>query len=122
MAVIRLYSDCIILSGDGLLQMRPSNGRPRRNGNGTRAPQPISAPKDHEFREQVYGIRDLAIFMLDAGGNVVDWTDGLQHIKGYAPCDTIGRHCSMFYTLLDQCSVSLSCRSRPCFQIRRANH
>lgn len=42
-------------------------------------------------------IRDYAIFMLDARGNIVTWNSGAAIIKGYKADEIIGRHFSVFY-------------------------
>jgi PAS domain S-box-containing protein len=50
------------------------------------------------FQLLVSAVRDYAIFMLDAKGNVATWNIGAQRIKQYAPAEIIGRHFSTFYT------------------------
>ena len=45
----------------------------------------------------IESIRDYAIFMLDANGNVATWNPGAQRIKGYTASEIIGRHFSTFY-------------------------
>ena len=54
-------------------------------------------PADVSFRLLVDSVRDYAIFMLDATGNVVTWNLGAERIKGYKPDEIIGRHYSAFY-------------------------
>jgi PAS domain S-box-containing protein len=49
------------------------------------------------FRLMVDGVKDYAIIMLDTEGNVVNWNEGAQRIKGYLPQEIIGRHFSCFY-------------------------
>jgi PAS domain S-box-containing protein len=49
------------------------------------------------FRLLVSGIRDYAIFLLDADGRVVSWNTGARRIKGYEPDEVIGSHFSRFY-------------------------
>ncbi|MEJ7845594.1 MAG: PAS domain S-box protein [Acidimicrobiales bacterium] len=56
---------------------------------------------DECFRLLVEGVRDYAILMLDAHGNVVTWNSGAARLKGYAAADIIGRHFSVFYPEAD---------------------
>jgi PAS domain S-box-containing protein len=53
---------------------------------------------DDPFRSIVERVQDYAIFLLDAGGNILSWNPGAQRIKGYEPHEIIGRHFSTFYT------------------------
>ena len=50
------------------------------------------------FRLLVESVRDYAIFMLDADGNIATWNAGARRIKGYEAHEIIGRHFSTFYT------------------------
>ncbi len=50
------------------------------------------------FRLLVENVKDYAIFMLDAEGNVVSWNAGAERIKGYTSEEIMGRHFSVFYT------------------------
>jgi PAS domain S-box-containing protein len=56
---------------------------------------------EERFRLLVEGVRDYAIFMLDASGHIVSWNSGAQLIKGYTKDEIIGRHFSIFYPLED---------------------
>jgi PAS domain S-box-containing protein len=49
------------------------------------------------FRLLIGSVKDYAIFMLDARGNIMTWNAGAQRIKGYTPEEIIGRHFSTFY-------------------------
>jgi len=49
----------------------------------------------------VEGVKDYAIFMLDAWGRVTTWNPGAQRIKGYEAGEIIGEHFSVFYTRED---------------------
>ncbi|HEY9431733.1 MAG TPA: PAS domain S-box protein [Blastocatellia bacterium] len=53
------------------------------------------------FRLLVEGVKDYAIFMLDAQGRVVSWNPGAERIKGYRANEIIGRDFSVFYTTED---------------------
>jgi len=57
---------------------------------------------EQRFRLLVQGVRDYAIYMLDADGCITNWNTGAQTIKGYREAEVIGRHFSMFYTEEDR--------------------
>jgi PAS domain S-box-containing protein len=69
---------------------------------------------DEQFRLLVEGVRDYAIFMLDAEGRVSSWNAGAQLIKGYTADEVIGRHFSMFYP------PDALARDWPATELRRA--
>ncbi len=50
------------------------------------------------FRWLVDGVKDYAIFRLDADGCIVSWNAGAERIEGYEAAEIIGRHFSCFYT------------------------
>ncbi|MGZ8538388.1 MAG: PAS domain S-box protein, partial [Flavisolibacter sp.] len=50
------------------------------------------------FQTLLNSTRDLAIFMIDDKGNILDWYEGAQNIKGYHKEEVIGRNISIFYT------------------------
>ncbi|HEY9677707.1 MAG TPA: PAS domain S-box protein [Drouetiella sp.] len=54
--------------------------------------------KEQIYRSLVSGVKDYAIFMLDANGCVMTWNDGAARIKGYSADEIIGKHFSLFYT------------------------
>jgi PAS domain S-box-containing protein len=45
----------------------------------------------------VESVRDYAIFVLDADGNILTWNPGAQSMKGYAREEIVGKHFSKFY-------------------------
>jgi PAS domain S-box-containing protein len=51
---------------------------------------------EERFRSLVDGIKDHAIFMLDAEGRVTTWNAGAQRIFGYDGPGIIGQHFSIF--------------------------
>lgn len=51
---------------------------------------------EERYRLMVEAVRDYAIFMLDAEGNIVTWNEGAKRLKGYAANEIIGRHFSTF--------------------------
>ena len=53
------------------------------------------------FRLVVEGVRDYAIFMLDADGRISTWSPGAARLKGYEAEEIIGRHFSVFYPEAD---------------------
>lgn len=52
---------------------------------------------EERFRLLVDGVKDYAIIMLDADGNVRTWNAGAELIKGYTANEILGRHFSAFY-------------------------
>jgi PAS domain S-box-containing protein len=59
---------------------------------------PGGAAYDPElYRLLIEGVRDYAIFALDATGHIRTWNPGAQHLKGYTADEIIGRHFSVFY-------------------------
>jgi len=52
---------------------------------------------DEIFRLVVENVKDYAIFLLDAEGNVATWNQGAERIKGYKADEIIGKHFSQFY-------------------------
>lgn len=59
---------------------------------------------EQRFRLLVQGVRDAAIYMLDAQGQVSDWNSGAELIKGYSADEIVGQHFSRFYTEEDRAS------------------
>ena len=57
---------------------------------------------ERRFKHLVEGVTDYAIFMLDPGGQVINWNPGAERIKGYSREEIIGRHFSAFYTPEDR--------------------
>ena len=51
---------------------------------------------EERFRMLVAGVKDYAIFMLDADGNVNSWNAGAEWMKGYRAEEIIGHHLSRF--------------------------
>src|SRR6266545_3708608 len=50
-----------------------------------------------EFRLLVEGVKDYAIFLLDADGYVASWNPGAERIKVYMAPEILGEHFSRFY-------------------------
>jgi PAS domain S-box-containing protein len=55
-----------------------------------------------QFRLWIEGVKDNAIFMLDADGKVVSWNAGAKRIYGYEGDEIIGQHASRFFLPADQ--------------------
>ncbi len=49
------------------------------------------------FRLFLNGLKDLAIFMVDPSGHILNWHDGATKLKGYQYNEVIGKHISIFY-------------------------
>jgi PAS domain S-box-containing protein len=54
------------------------------------------------FRMLLDGIKDYAVYMLDAEGRVASWNSGAAGIKGYDAEEIIGKNVSCFYTDADR--------------------
>jgi len=52
---------------------------------------------ESQFHQLVAGVRDYAIFLLNAQGYIASWNQGAEQIKGYGAHEIIGRHFSVFY-------------------------
>ncbi|MET0541535.1 MAG: PAS domain S-box protein [Variovorax sp.] len=59
---------------------------------------PVSLPSEHRFQLLVNAIKDYAIYLLDAQGNVSSWNTGAERLKGYTAQEIVGQHFSRFYT------------------------
>jgi len=59
---------------------------------------------EQQFQQLVAGVRDCAIYMLDANGYVVSWNPGAERIKGYTAEEVLGQHFRIFCTQEDQAS------------------
>ena len=56
---------------------------------------------EKNFQSLVSSVKDYAIFMLDAHGNVSTWNSGAEAIKGYKAEEIIGKSMDVFYTAED---------------------
>ena len=52
---------------------------------------------EQNFRLLIEGVRDYAIYMLDADGRVATWNSGTERISGFATSKIIGRPLADFY-------------------------
>jgi PAS domain S-box-containing protein len=53
------------------------------------------------FRLLVAGVKDYAIIMLDADGQIISWNTGAERITGYAAEAIIGQHVARLYGAAD---------------------
>jgi PAS domain S-box-containing protein len=72
--------------------------QPSEPGGSPRRTQHILRESEERFRLLVEGVKDYAIFMLDADGYVTTWNEGARRIKGYEAEEIVGEHFSVFYT------------------------
>src|ERR687897_394076 len=72
--------------------------QPSEYGESSRPTHEILRESEERFRLLVEGVKDYAIFMLDADGYITTWNLGAQRIKGYESEEIIGEHFSIFYT------------------------
>ncbi|HYI02136.1 sensor histidine kinase [Hyalangium sp.] len=56
------------------------------------------ASSEERFRLLVEGVRDYAIFTLDAEGVITSWNLGCVRMKGYSVEEAVGSHFRMLYT------------------------
>jgi PAS domain S-box-containing protein len=66
-----------------------------------KALQLVRKQNEEPFRLFISNVRDYAILILDAAGNVASWNIGAERIKGYRAEEIIGQHFSLFYTAED---------------------
>jgi PAS domain S-box-containing protein len=88
----------------------PEKGTPHESAPADRreVKSPAGSPPDKDLQDSkfaekrfhalVEAVKDYAIFMLDADGNVATWNAGAERIKGYRDHEIVGRHFSLFYT------------------------
>jgi PAS domain S-box-containing protein len=67
-----------------------------------KATQEALRESERRFRLLVQGVTDYAIYMLSPAGEVTNWNQGAQRIKGYSDNEVIGTHFSRFYTEEDR--------------------
>jgi PAS domain S-box-containing protein len=51
-----------------------------------------------QFRALLDGVRDNAVFLLDAKGRVETWNNGAERMKGYSAAEVIGKTIELFYS------------------------
>jgi PAS domain S-box-containing protein len=63
-----------------------------------KATQEALRESEQRFRLLVQGVTDYAIYMLSPTGEVTNWNQGAQRIKGFEDSEVVGTHFSRFYT------------------------
>jgi PAS domain-containing protein len=53
---------------------------------------------EERFHLLVEGVKDYAVFMLEAGGRVTSWNTGVQRVLGYDEAEFTGQHFSRIFT------------------------
>ena len=56
---------------------------------------------EERYRTLLDGVQDYAIFMLDPRGQVLSWSSGAEHIKGYTAEEIIGHNFAQFFVRED---------------------
>lgn len=52
---------------------------------------------EENLRPLIEGLREYAIFQLDATGHIISWNAGAERMKGYRAEEVLGKHLSLFY-------------------------
>lgn len=52
---------------------------------------------ENRFRTLINSTKDLAIFMVDKDGIIINWYEGAHQVKGYTTEEITGKHISIFY-------------------------
>ena len=63
--------------------------------------QKLARRKDLQLRSLLDGVRDYAIYLLDAEGHVTTWNPGAERAKQYKSEEIIGKHFSRLFTQED---------------------
>lgn len=58
--------------------------------------------KERDYQLLVSGVKDYAIFKMDADGLVATWNSGAELINGYKEEEILGKHIDIFYTEEDK--------------------
>jgi PAS domain S-box-containing protein len=53
------------------------------------------------YRTMVASILDVAIFMIDVNGHIVNWNTGAERLTGYQATEIVGQHFSLLYPPVD---------------------
>lgn len=52
---------------------------------------------EERYHRMIDEIKDYAILLLDTDGNIIDWNQGAEKIKGYTAAEIIGKNFRIFY-------------------------
>jgi PAS domain S-box-containing protein len=94
-----LPSPCHALSS--ALSMMPAQ-TPLAPGENPGASEAPPTENEQNLRLILEGVKDYAIFTIDAGGKVTTWNSGAERIFGYAAAEIIGRECTILWTPEDR--------------------
>jgi PAS domain S-box-containing protein len=86
-----------VCSGSALLLVLVSFVLSAHATGARRQAEEVLRESEQRFRFMVSSIEDYAVFMLDAGGNVISWNSGAEQIKGFRAEQVIGKHFSCFF-------------------------
>lgn len=98
LAIFVLEATCICIA---ITLLNSARVRAQRSQVAALHCQAILLQSEERFRLLVEGVKDYAIFMLDANGIVASWNAGAARITGYKAREIIGQHYSRFYTYTD---------------------
>src|SRR4051794_23336526 len=73
-----------------------AGGSPRAGLGGPDGPG--LADGEERFKLLVEGVREYALYLLDARGIIASWNTGAERLKGYGADEVVGRSFSMFFT------------------------
>jgi PAS domain S-box-containing protein len=57
---------------------------------------------EQQYQKMISEVQDYAIILLDTEGNIQNWNNGAQLIKGYAPKEIVGKNFRIFYCKEDR--------------------
>ena len=57
---------------------------------------------EHKFRMLVEAIRDFAVFMTDARGNITTWNPAAERLLGWSEAEVLGKNSAMIFTPEDR--------------------
>jgi PAS domain S-box-containing protein len=87
--VLSLLLTCILTGGAFLLTLY--HFRKRRKA------EKLMQESEARFQLLVNNIRDLAIYLIDAQGKILNWYQGAADVKGYSKEEIIGHSIALFY-------------------------
>ena len=57
---------------------------------------------EERYHRMIAEVEDYAIILLDTDGNIVNWNNGAELIKGYKPSEILGKNFRIFYSKEDR--------------------
>jgi len=58
----------------------------------------VHRESEERFHVLVEGVKDYAVFMLDAEGHTTSWNTGVERVLGYDEAEFVGQHFSCIFT------------------------